>query len=83
MANTPEARLTALEEQREGDHRVMNELVTAMNAARAVMEDLKTKANAHESKLKDQVTMGLQLRRDVFAIRDGVTAGVNETGQSA
>ncbi len=83
MANTPEARLTALEEQREGDHRVMNELVTAMNAARAVMEDLKTKANAHESELKDQVTMGLQLRRDVFAIRDGVTAGVNEAGQSA
>ncbi len=80
MANTPEARLAALEEQREGDHRVMNELVTAMNAARAVMEDLKTKVTAHENELKDQKAMGLQLRRDVFAVRDGVTAGVNEAG---
>ncbi len=83
MANTPEARLAALEEQREGDHRVMNELVTAMNAARAVMEDLKTKVTAHESELNDQKAMGLQLRRDVFAVRDGVKAGMNEAGQSA
>ena len=83
QSDTPEARLAALEQQRVGDHRVMHELVAAIIGVRDVVADMKLKQNAQEAALQDQLNMGLQLRRDLFAIRDQTAASVNEASHTA
>ncbi len=80
---TPEARLAALEEQRDSDHRVINELTSALINVRGVVEDLKARAAGQNSEIKDQLTMGFQLRQELFSIRDKLDDGIKEASHTA
>ena len=71
-----EARLDALEQQRLNDHAIMEEMAGVVVNLKAVVEHQQAKLNQQNAEMRDQVQMSLQLRRDVFAIRDQVQSGI-------
>ena len=78
-ADTPEARLTALEEQRVYDDRVVHDLANALTA-------LQGQAVQQASGLQALTQSGLSLRQEVFAARADVAAvatSANDAAQSA
>ena len=78
-ADTPEARLAALEQQRSHDHQVMYELAAALAA-------LQTQVVEQSGGLRALTESGLSLRQEVFAARSdlaAVSTGANDAAQSA
>jgi uncharacterized coiled-coil protein SlyX len=76
---TMEARLAALEMQRDHDHRIINEIA---NVLTSVQQDVVQQSSAVQS----LVTSGLSLRQEVFTARGELAAGIsgaNDAAQSA
>ena len=86
MADTSEARLAALEAQRAQDHAVMQDITNAIMQLRAANEHIMINVNGQDGALRGQTEMGMQLRKEVFAARSDLAAGVtgaNEAAQAA
>ncbi len=74
---TSGARITALEQQRNSDHMYIGDLVSAIRQMQVMMEHQQERISQHDKELKEQTHLGLQLRREVFAVRDRIPIGVN------
>ena len=78
-ADTPEARLFALELQTRSDHKVMEAMANAINA-------LQMKVMQHEEGVEASTAMGVSLRRETFAAKSEIAnaiAGANDVAQHA
>ena len=78
-ADTPEARLAALEFQRLADHQVLHSMSEAIKM-------LQMQAQQHDEAISGVTQMGVSLRQEVFAAKSELAtgiAGANEAAQGA
>ncbi len=80
---TPEARLAALEEQRNNDHAILEEMATAVRSLQDVVGHLQAKTTSHEAQSKEQVQIGMQLRKELYVVRDQLAGGVSAAAKTA
>ena len=73
----------ALEAQRSQDHAVMQDMINAIMQLRAANEQVVTKVDEHDGALRGQTKMGMQLRKEVFAARSELAAGVSGASDAA
>lgn len=66
---TPEDRLAALELQRTADHQVMHQMVAAIHALQETTNRVIVKEQHRDVTSQEQIQMGLQLRREIAAVR--------------
>ena len=83
MADTAQARLVALEVQRAQDHAVMQDIINAILQLRAADESIMAKVIEQDGALHGQTEMGMQLRKEVFAARSDLAAGVSGANDAA
>ena len=83
QGDSPEARLTALEEQRRNDQQIMERLVAAINEIRVSSTAVKEKVKEHDAALQGQTQMGMTLRQEVFAARAELATGVSAASDAA
>ena len=83
MSDTGEARLAALEAQRPRDHAVMQDIINAILQLRAVDASITAKVIEQETITTGQTEMGMQLRKEVFAARSELAAGVSGASDAA
>ena len=80
---TPEGRLAALEEQRNMDHAILEEMATAVRSLQDVVGHLQAKTTSHEAQSKEQVQIGMQLRKELYVVRDQLAGGVGAAAKTA
>ena len=71
------ARLTALEKQCTLDFAVKKEIVDAIRNLQAVTEHLQDKANTMTVELDNRKELDLQMRREMYAVREQLTEKIN------
>ena len=65
---TPEARLYALEQQRQADHIIMRQMAEAIANLRNVVDHTVQKCRVHDVTFDEQLAIGLEIRRELAAI---------------
>ncbi len=68
----PQARLKALEKQQHVDHALFANIIAAVRGVQTAVERCKAKQDEDEKTKGDNLTLGMKLRAEVYAIRDGL-----------
>ena len=78
---TNDARIAALEKQQQADHVFKVEVVNAIRNLQNVTEHLKHKTDQVTQERESHTQLGLQLRREMYVIRDQLTEKINVVAQ--
>ncbi len=77
-ANTPEARLEALERQQKVDHLFLNTVKSTLGDLHKFTEHSDVKLKNLKQSLDEHTQIGVQLRRELYSVRDNLSKDVNQ-----